>query len=494
VKVLTASGVSKAFAGARALDRVDFDVRRGEVHALVGENGAGKSTLIRILSGATRADAGQITLDGAAFVAGDPLAVRNAGISTVYQEFTLVRELTVAENIFLGREAGRFLLNRSAMEAAARSHLDALGFRFPATAPVGDLSVAHQQIVEIARALAIDAKVLILDEPTATLSPADVERLFIGLRALAGRGLGIVYTSHRLDEIFAIADRVTVLRDGRRVLSADANALDRAALIRAMVGRDIEEEFPSRTAIAKSEGRPAAPVLEVRSLAAPPRFFNVSFSVQPGEIVALAGLVGAGRTSAALAIVGALRAHGEVRLNGVGVRFGSPAEAIRAGVVYVTEDRKARGVFPLMSTAANITITSLSAFSRAGLVSRARERAAAADAARRFDVRAAHLDQPAATLSGGNQQKALLARFLTKPRGVAILDEPTRGIDVGSRAEIYGLIARLAEAGAGILMISSDLTEVLGMADRIVVMRDGRTTGELTRAEATSDRVMALAS
>jgi ABC-type sugar transport system ATPase subunit len=343
-------------------------------------------------------------------------------------------------------------------------------------------------MVEIARALVSDAKVLILDEPSATLSATEVERLFAVLHRLRERGLGIIYISHRLEEIFALADRVTVLRDGRHVVSVPAAGLDRLQLIRWMVGRDVSEEFPSRQPSVGST------VLEVRSLACRPRFADVSFTVKQGEIVGLAGLVGAGRTSTALALVGALQAQsGEVRLEGKPVRFPSPADAIDSGLAYVTEDRKARGLFPLMGTDANMTITFLRAFARGGLLSLARERVAAAQAAKDFDVRAARLTQPAATLSGGNQQKLLLARYLLKPRTLIILDEPTRGVDVGARAEIYGLMNRLTANGLAILMISSELPEVLGMADRLVVMREGRTTGELSRAEATSERVMTLA-
>jgi ABC-type sugar transport system ATPase subunit len=337
--------------------------------------------------------------------------------------------------------------------------------------------------------------VLILDEPSATLSPVDVERLFAVVRRLRDRGISIVYISHRLEELFAIADRVTILRDGRHVLTNDASSLDRPQLIRAMVGREMNEEFPRPQVRLKPDAASApAPVLGVRLLSAPPRFADVSFTVGRGEIVALAGLVGAGRTSTALALVGAIEARGAISLDGSTVRFRTPADAIRNGIAYVTEDRKGRGIFPLLGVDANITLTYLATFARGGLLQVGRERAEAAEEARRFDLRAARLNQPAATLSGGNQQKALLARFLLKPRTVLILDEPTRGVDVGARAEIYMLMRRLAAEGTAILMISSDLPEVLGMADRIVVMRGGRTTGELTRAEATAERVMTLAS
>ena len=485
--LVAATGLTKSYGGVRVLHGVDFDVRAGEVHALVGENGAGKSTLIKILAGAVAPDEGDVRLEGAPLPLGDPLAMRECGISIVYQEFTLVPELNVAENVFLGRERGRPFLRRTEMTRAAQAVLDELGVRVSATAAVGGLSIAHQQMVEIARTLVSDARVLILDEPSATLSAVDVERLFGVLRRLRERGLGIVYISHRLEEIFALADRVTVLRDGHTVAVAPAAGLDRAQLIRWMVGRDVSEEFPARTP------SPGATALEVRHLSAAPRFLDVSFSVRQGEILGLAGLVGSGRTSMALALVGALAARGETRVMGHPAHFTAPADAIDRGVVYVTEDRKARGLFPQMATGANITIACLSAFARLGVLSLARERAAAAATARDHDVRAASLAQPVATLSGGNQQKVLLARYLLKRPVVLIVDEPTRGVDVGARAEIYALMNRLTAEGLAIVMISSDLPEVLGMADRVVVMREGRTTGELARGEATPERVMALA-
>ncbi len=485
--LLRAHGVSKSYGGVRVLHGVDFEVHGGEIHALVGENGAGKSTLIKIIGGAVTPDAGDVRLGDRRLPAGDPLDTRRHGVSLVYQEFTLVPELSVADNIFLGRERGRIVLDRAAMQRRAQTLLDDLGVRVQAGARLGGLSVAHQQMVEIARALATDASVLILDEPSATLSPPEVDRLFAVLRRLRDRGLAIIYISHRLEEIFSIADRVTVLRDGRLVSTARVADVNRAQLIRWMVGRDVTEEFPSRT---PSIG---APVLQVRNLSAPPRFSQATFDVRAGEIVGLAGLVGAGRTSAALAVVGALPCEGDISVAGRAVRFRSPADAIKGGLAYVTEDRKGRGLFPVLGTGENITITFLSAFTRAGVLSLARERAAASGAAKNFDVRAASLAQPAATLSGGNQQKLLLARYLLKPRRVVILDEPTRGVDVGARAAIDSLMNRLTAEGLGILMISSDLPEVLGMSDRIVVMHEGRTAGQLARDEATPDRVMALA-
>ena len=484
---LTATGLVKAYGPVRVLHGLDLALAGGEIHALVGENGAGKSTFIKILSGAVPPDAGQVVLDDELLPAGDPRAVRNRGISTVHQEFTLVRGLSVTDNVFLGRERGRWLLDTARMRADVTRLLDGLSVRIDPDAAAGSLSVAHQQMVEIARALSTDARVLILDEPSAALTGVEVETLFARAEAPADQGLAILYVSHRLDEIFALADRVTVLRDGRLVETAPTSRWTRRDLIRAMVGRDVAEEYPAR------QSAPGATLLELDALSSPPRFTDVSLTVRRGEIVGLAGLVGAGRTSVGLAVAGALASAGGLKLEGAPVRFQSPHAAIAAGVAYVTEDRKERGMFLRMSTGENMTLTYIERFARAGVLSISRERAAASDAGRRFDVRAASLDQPAGTLSGGNQQKALLARFLLKPPKLLIIDEPTRGVDVGARVEIYRIMNALTDAGLGILMISSDLPEVLGMADRIVVMREGRSVGALTREEASAERVMALA-
>jgi ribose transport system ATP-binding protein len=484
---LVAQEVSKAYAGVPVLSQVGLELASGEIHALVGENGAGKSTFLKILTGAVTADQGRVTLEGTDVPSGNPQAARRRGISVVYQEFTLVPDLTVADNIFLGRELGGVVLSRAEMDRQAGQILETLGVTVSPKARVRGLSVAHQQLVEIARALVTDAKVLILDEPSATLSGQDVDRLFEVLRRLRGRGLGIVYVSHRLEEIFQLADRVTVLRDGRRVSTCPVSETTRQQIIRDMVGRDVSEEYPARTSA------PGATVLEARRLEALPRMADVSLSVRRGEIVGLAGLVGAGRTSTALAMVGRLRHRGEVYLSGRPVSFRSPHDAIAEGLAYVTEDRKGAGIFPVMGVDENITMTHLAIFARAGVLAEGRRRQSAAMAAKEMDVRCARLAQPIATLSGGNQQKALLARYLLKTPLALILDEPTRGVDVGARSEIYGIMNRLTAAGLGILMISSDLPEILGMSDRVVVMKEGRVTGEFSRAAATPEAVMAAA-
>ena len=485
--LLGARHLTKSYGGVTVLADLDLEVGAGEIRALVGENGAGKSTLIKILSGAVVPDAGEVRLEGTPLPPGRPLATRDRGISVVYQEFTLVPDLTVAENVFLGRENGGMWLRRSEMRHKAQTVLHELGVSLDAGAQVRPLSVAHQQMVEIARALVTDARVLILDEPSATLTTTEVASLFQTLRRLKARGLGIVYVSHRLDEIFALADSVTVLRDGRQVVTAPVATLTREMLIRHMVGRDVSEEFPPRQSSA------GAVVLEIDRLAAPPRFRDVSLTVGQGEIVGVAGLVGAGRTSMALATIGALGASGTVRVHDSVATFRSPADAIARGVAYVTEDRKAHGLFPLLGLDENITVTHLASLATGGLLSPSRHRQSVARAIRDFDIRAARPTQAAGTLSGGNQQKALVARYLVETPRVLILDEPTRGVDVGARAEIYRAMNRLTSAGLGILMISSDLPEVLGMSDRIVVMRAGRTVGQFARSEATAERVMAMA-
>jgi ABC-type sugar transport system ATPase subunit len=485
--LLSMAGVSKSFSGVRALDGVDLEVCSGEIHALVGENGAGKSTLIKVLGGAVVPDRGQVWLEGAPLPLGDPRQSRQRGINIIYQELTLVPELTVAENIFLGRESGGLFLRAGEMRRRAGELLGTLGARMAPTDRVGALSVAQQQVVEIARALSQRSRALVLDEPSATLTRSEVERLFAVLRDLRRTGLGILYVSHRLEEIFEIADRVTVLRDGRKVETAPMADLSRPALIRWMVGRDLSEEFPPRSA------RSGEPVLEIRHLSSPPGFDDVSLTVHRGEVVGLAGLVGAGRTSLALAVFGVLSSRGEVRLGGRPARFRHPREAIDAGLAYVTEDRKRCGIFPLLDAGMNITMAHLAAFTTMGLLSSARERKAAERAATDVGLRSAGLGQIASTLSGGNQQKLLLARYLIAPPKVLVLDEPTRGIDVGAKAEIYRLMNQLTDAGLGVLMVSSELPEVLAMSDRVVVIQEGRTAGALAHAEATAERVMDLA-
>jgi ABC-type sugar transport system ATPase subunit len=466
---------------------VDLDLHAGEIHALLGENGAGKSTLIKALAGALVPDAGSVRLGDQDLPFGDPLAARRLGIGVIHQELTLVPQLSAAANVWLGRETGGFRMDRTGMERRAQEVLDSLGGHVHAKTPAGRLSVAQQQVVEISRALLERSRVLILDEPTSSLTREESERLFAVLRRLREQGLAILYISHRLEEVFALADRMTVLRDGRKVAEGEASAFDRASLIRAMVGRDLADEFPPRAAA------PGATLLEVRGLSAPGLFSDVSLSVRQAEIVGVAGLVGAGRTSLGLALAGALPSKGEIQLDGRALALRSPREALAAGIAYVTEDRKGRGLFPLLSAGANITITHLRDFCRFGVVAARREGAAAEGKSRELDLRGGGLLAPAGTLSGGNQQKLLLARYLLGHCRLLILDEPTRGIDVGAKAEIYRLMNRLTEKGLGILMISSELPEVLAMSDRVVVLHEGHLSGTLDRTEASPDRVLHLA-
>jgi rhamnose transport system ATP-binding protein len=489
--VLVGRQLTKSFGGVTVLRGIDLTLHAGEVHALLGENGAGKSTLIKILTGAIIPDRGELELAGGSMQFGDPLRFRNAGVSVVYQEFTLIPDLSVAENVYLGREPGRVLMDRGLMrKAAARTFAD-LGISVDVRAPVRGLSVAHQQMVEIARALVSEARVIIFDEPTPSLPVPDVQRFLAVVGRLRQRGLAILYTSHRLEEVFSIADRLTILRDGQMVESRNMAGVTRADVIRWMVGRDVSEEFPARTPqIGKV-------VFEARQFSRAPKVREVNLGVRRGEIVGMAGLVGAGRTAAALAFVGALHPvqgrGGQLLLDHEAVSFRSPADALARGIAYVTEDRKGRGTFPLMSAEANITITRLGQFAPHVLLSLGRERAAAARIAQKCCVRARSLLQAVRTLSGGNQQKVLLARYLLHPPRFLIVDEPTRGVDVGARAEIYALLNRLSLEGMAILLISSDLTEVLGMSDRVVVMRQGRTVRELPRTEASPERVMSAA-
>jgi len=489
--VLAGRGLTKSFGGVTVLHDVDLRIQAGEVRALLGENGAGKSTLIKILTGAIVPDRGELHLAGQLMPLGDARRLRDAGIGVVYQEFTLVPDLSVAENIFLGREPGRLLMDRAAMRSAAVGAFRDLDIAIDVDAPVRSLRIAHQQLVEIARALISDARVVIFDEPTASLPPPDVARFLAVVRRLRERGLGILYTSHRLEEVFSIADTLTVLRDGSVVESCSMAGVSQRDVIRWMVGRDVSEEFPVRNPTLGDV------VFEARAFSRLPRVQHVDVSVRRGEIVAVAGLVGAGRSAAALGFIGALRpVHargGQLLLDGRIVTFASPSDALAEGVAYVTEDRKGRGLFPLMSVEANITISSLAAFARRNWIDRRLERSTASEIARACCVRASSLLQPIATLSGGNQQKALLGRYLVKPPRVLIVDEPTRGVDVGARAEIYALLDHLSREGMAIILISSDLTEVIGMADRVVVMRQGRTVRDLPRGEATAETVMSAA-
>ncbi len=485
--LLEVRNLEKSFPGVRALSGVSFDVSAGEVHALLGENGAGKSTLIKIVSGVYQPDAGEILIDGRATRFATPEEAKRAGVATIYQELLLFPELTVAENIFLGHapcaRGGR--IDWRAMRAEAEALLASLEIDdLAADQIVGALSVGHRQRVEILRALSHDARILIMDEPTAALTESDVARLFGIVRKLKSRGVGIVYISHRLDELFEIADRVTVLRDGAYVGSRAMAETSAAELVQMMVGRRIETLFP-KTAVAIG-----APVLEARDLVRRPMTRNVSLTVRAGEIVGLAGLVGSGRSELAQVLFGITPAeHGDVRLMGEAVTIGSPESARQRGIAYVPEDRGVQGLVRPMSVLHNFSLAALGALSRLGFIDRAAERRLAEAGVKRFSVKTSSVDEIAGRLSGGNQQKIVLGKWLANNPKLLILDEPTRGIDVGAKAEIHRLMCELAADGVAILMISSELPEVLGMSDRVLVMREGRLVAEFDRARATSEAV-----
>jgi len=488
--LVEAAAISKAFAGVHALRDVSFDLRRGEVHALVGENGAGKSTLIRIITGALAPDSGTLRVSGRTVPRFSPAVARSLGIAAVYQQPALFPHLTVAENIALALEPGGLWrrVNWKARERRARELLEQGGCPIDPARLVSTLSMPEQQIVEIAKAIGSDLRVLILDEPTASLGSREVRELFGVIARLRGRGAGIVYISHRLEEIAAIADRVTVLRDGRAVATREAAGADRAELIRLMVGREISAIFPKR------EVPIGEVVLETRSLASDAGVRDVSFTLRRGEILGLAGLVGSGRTELAQTLFGLWPPRsGEVRLARKPVRIASPADAIRLGIGYVPEDRRRHGVVLEMPVAANASLASLAAVSRRGLIDHGRERALARGYVERLRIKTASVYSEAGLLSGGNQQKVALARWLATDPAVLILDEPTQGVDIGSKSEIHALMGELAARGVAILMISSELPEIFGMSDRIAVMHAGTIAGILPCAGATQEAILALA-
>jgi ribose transport system ATP-binding protein len=483
--------ITKRYPGVTALAGVHLALTPGRVHGLVGENGAGKSTLLRILAGAAQADEGRILLDGRPVRFPSPRRALEAGITVIYQELALIPELEADANLFLGMEPGRYgLLDRAAMRRVAGETLARLGLALPAPGvPVRSLSVARQQLVELGRALVRNARVIALDEPTATLTPGEVAHLFAQVRALRDAGSAIVFVSHRLDEIRAIADDLTVLRDGEAVWTGPAADVTDAALIRLMVGRDVEY---ARQPAARAPA--VEPLLVVRGLGREPAFRDVDLTLHAGEIVALAGLVGAGRTEVARCLAGVDRpSGGTVTLDGRAYAPASPRAAVSRGVVYLPEDRKRDGLVLGLRVRENVTLSVLERWSRAGVVRSGDERAAAADATARVQLRPPDIERETRTLSGGNQQKVVMARALLADARVLIVDEPTRGVDVGVKTELHRRIRLLADEGRAVLLISSELPEVLALADRIVVMREGRVTGTLAADRATPEAIMTLA-
>ncbi|WP_249147388.1 sugar ABC transporter ATP-binding protein [Bradyrhizobium jicamae] len=497
--VLSAEQISKSFAGVRALTNVDFDLRHGEVHALMGENGAGKSTLMKILAGVHTSYGGTVQVEGRAASFAGVRDAEEAGVAIIHQELNLVPELSVADNIFLGREpriAGVLIDRRRMVETAGRI-LQRLGVRIAPEGRVADLRVGEQQLVEIAKALSLDARILIMDEPTSALSASECRTLFKIVRQLTAEGVAIIYTSHRIEEVLGLADRVTVLRDGRRVVTAPIGELSHGAIISAMVGREMAA---SERGAAASDG---AVVLSVRNLTLDTSgphgwrrtLHGIDFQLRRGEILGIGGLLGAGRTEILESIFGVARGWrgGEIKIDGESAEINSAADAYRLGLALVSEDRKERGLHLAASICDNIALPSIGAMSQFGLRAFARERVLAAEMVGRLSVRCTGIGQAAATLSGGNQQKVVIGKWLaTEPR-ILLLDEPTRGIDVGAKQEIYQLIFDLAGQGLGIIVVTSELPELLLLSDRVLVMCEGRQTGILQREDATQEAVMRLA-
>lgn len=490
IPLLEMKGITKAYPGVLALGGVDFTLRAGEVNCLVGENGAGKSTLIKVLSGAVPKDAGTISIAGEDARLNSPADAQRLGIGVIYQDFKLVPALSVAENILLGSEPVRGrspIIDRNAMAQKASAALARLGEEIDTDAPVGRLSVAQQQIVEIARALSRNVRILAMDEPTAPLTERETENLFKVIRSLKERGVGVIYISHRLEEIFEVGDRVTVLRDGALVHTCGIGEIDRRGLIRKMVGRELENEYP-RLPLTRGEE-----ILRIENLSSE-RITDVSFTLYRGEVLGLAGLVGAGRSELARIVFGAdRRTGGRIFLDGVEIAPESPYHAIRQGIGLLTEDRNRFGLIMQMSIRENISLANLRAILTGPFIDRKKEETAARQLTDDLRIKAPGTGVSVETLSGGNRQKVVLARWLNTKARVLIFDEPTAGIDVGVKYEIYTLINRLAERGIGVIVISSDLPELLGICHRVAVMCEGRLTGIVEGDEATQEAVMTFA-
>lgn len=488
--ILELANISKSFSGVHALRGVHLELYPGEVHALLGENGAGKSTLVKIITGVHQPDSGEIHLHGQPVQFVDPRDAGNRGISAIYQELSIFPDLDIAENIFVGRQPvlAKGIVDWRSLYRRAQALLDALGVSMDLRTKARYLSIAQQQMVEIARALSVNARILIMDEPTSALTLNEVADLFRIVRRLRDDGTAILFISHRLEELFEIADRVTVLRDGAYVDTRSMHGVTQEELIRMMVGRQVSDLFPKQSV---ARGQPA---LRVRNLTRAGQFENVSFDLHEGEILGMAGLVGAGRTEVAQALFGVEPAtSGSIEIYGRAVRIDNPRQAMSYGIAYVPEDRQHQGLVLPLDITDNILLPQLSRFANRGWLNTAHARAAAHRAARRMEVKAATIWQKVRELSGGNQQKVVLAKWLSTNPHILILDEPTRGIDIGTKAAVHKLMSALAAQGMAILMISSELPEVLGMSDRILVMREGRVAAVFDRNEATQEKIMQAA-
>jgi rhamnose transport system ATP-binding protein len=488
--LIAARGIAKAFAGVEVLTGVDLDLRRGEIHALLGENGAGKSTFAKILAGVHRPTRGTLALNGEAVDVVSPIVAQKLGITLIHQEPISFPDLSVAENLVLGRTGGSPLgrVPWAEMAREARHYMDLLGVKIDVHRPMRGLSIADQQMVEIARALASDSRLIIMDEPTAPLTPKEVETLFGIARRLRDEGRTIIFITHRLEEVRALCDRVTVFRDGNKIATEDIGNLTDTDIIRLMIGRPLKEYMH------KARATIGEVALKVEHLTLPGVFSDIGFEVRKGEIVGLGGLVGAGRTDVARALFGvAPAASGTVTVNGKQVNITDPSEAIAEGLAFVPEDRAVAGIFRTLSVEQNITAAVPRQIAPGGFIRGAVERALSNDSVRKLRIRLASLRQPIGELSGGNQQKAILARWLLTDPGVLILDEPTRGIDIGVKAEFYDMIGELAAQGRAILLISSELPELLALCDRVLVMSEGRLTADIPRAQATQESIMSAA-
>jgi rhamnose transport system ATP-binding protein len=488
--VLVLRHAAKSFGAVQALADGSIELYAGEAHALVGENGAGKSTLVKILAGVYQPDTGALLVNSEEVTLHNPAMAIAAGIAVIYQEPALFPDLTVAENMFIGRQpltSGR-RIDRRAMRAEAAAVFGRLGVRLDPARIARGLSIADQQVVEIGKAISLDARIIVMDEPTAALSAAEVDRLFDVVRALRAAGAAVLFISHRIEEIFAICQRVTVMRDGRQVLTRPLEGLAAGDLVRAMVGRELSQQP------AEAPATPGEPLLNVERLTREGVFTDVSFTVRAGEIVALAGLVGSGRSEVARAVFGIDRYDaGTVTLHGRALKRGSPTTAMAAGLGFVPEDRRQQGLVMEMSVQQNVALASMGSLRRGGLIRAAAEHALATDWATRLRIKYGRLTDSVSMLSGGNQQKVVLAKWLARKPRLLIVDEPTRGIDVATKAEVHHLLSQLARDGVGILMISSELPEVLRVSDRILVMREGRLTAEYSRAEASEEGIMSAA-
>jgi ribose transport system ATP-binding protein len=486
--LLRMESISKAFPGVQALQAVDFEAHRGQIHALVGENGAGKSTLMNVLTGALTADSGQIVWRDQPVQILNPSDAQQLGISMIHQELSLIPYLTVGQNVFLGREPKRALpglIDWPTLYRETAALLARLKLEVDPRATVDELSIAQQQMVEVAKALSFNADLIAMDEPTSSLTDVETEILFKVMHGLRQEGVAIIFISHRLEEVFRISDRVTVLRDGRHIATAPTEELSHARVVELMVGRELGEMYPGGQADARDV------ILEAEALGDGQQLKEVSFQLRGGEILGLAGLIGAGRTALAETLFGLRKAAtGQIRLAGQPVKIHAPRQAIGHGLGFVPEDRKLQGLFLDMALRENVIMSAMRLVTRLGFVNRAQANRVAGEFVGRLDIRTPSLRQRVRNLSGGNQQKVIIARWLTLHPQVLILDEPTRGVDVGAKAEIHSLMRQLADEGMAVLMISSELPEILGISDRIMVMHEGRVTANLSREEATQDKIM----